>query len=55
MNKLLSALLLGLTPLSAALAHEGHGPEGPHWHATDTLGFVLAAVVIVLAVWLARK
>ena len=37
-----------------ALAHEGHGLSGSHWHATDTLGFVGVALLIALALWLSR-
>jgi hypothetical protein len=37
-----------------ALAHDGHGLFGSHWHATDTLGFIGAAAVIALAVWFTR-
>jgi hypothetical protein len=45
------SLAFVLLPL-AALAHEGHGPEGAHWHASDLLGLVLALAV---AVWLWKK
>ena len=38
-----------------ALAHDGHGLLGSHWHATDALGFVAAAGLIALAVWLSKK
>ena len=34
---------------SAVFSHDGHGLSGSHWHATDTLGFV---VVVAVAVWL---
>ena len=34
---------------SNVFAHEGHGLNGTHWHATDTWGFVL---VVAVAVWL---
>ncbi len=36
-------------------AHEGHGLGGTHWHATDALGFVLAAALVVLAVYFGKK
>ena len=51
-----TALALLAAPLSA-LAHEGHGIEGAsHWHATDTLGFIVAgALVVAAAIWFARK
>lgn len=38
-----------------AQAHEGHGLFGPHWHATDTLGFVALVVGVGAAIWLSRK
>jgi len=38
-----------------ALAHDGHGLTGTHWHATDTLGFAGLAVLVAAAIWLARK
>jgi len=38
-----------------ALAHDGHGLFGSHWHATDALGFVAVGVLIALAVWLSKK
>jgi hypothetical protein len=50
-----------LAPLSAALsclpalAHEGHGLFGSHWHATDALGFVGVAALIGFAIWMSRK
>ena len=48
---------LGLMALPAlARAHEGHGLEGAHhWHATDSVGWIAAAVAIALGVWLSRK
>ncbi|MBL0085781.1 MAG: hypothetical protein IPP44_03530 [Ideonella sp.] len=37
-------------------AHEGHGlGSGSHWHATDALGFVAAALVVAAIVWLMRR
>jgi hypothetical protein len=46
-----------LLTVPAAWAHEGHGLEGAHWHATDAWGFVVAAVVAAVAVvwWRGRK
>ena len=37
-----------------ALAHDGHGLAGAHWHATDTLGLLLVAGAAGLAWWLSR-
>ena len=51
MKKLIAACAtLGL-PLLAA-AHDGHGLQGVHWHASDTVGFVVLAVVAAAALWL---
>ena len=49
-------LLVTLINLSATAtyAHNGHGLVGTHWHATDVLGFVAAALVVGVAVWLSR-
>jgi hypothetical protein len=39
-----------------AIAHEGHGETGTHWHATDVWGFVALAIVVAgaLAWWRGR-
>ena len=50
--------LLGLFVAFAspwALAHEGHGLGTHHWHASDTLGFVLLAVAVGLVLWASRR
>lgn len=39
----------------SAMAHEGHGLEGPHSHATDALGFVVAVLVVAAMIWTGRK
>jgi hypothetical protein len=54
MKHLLPAAI-GLLCTTNALAHEGHGLEGSHGHATDALGFVAVAVGLALAIWLSRK
>ena len=40
-----------------AMAHEGHGADAVHWHATDALGFILATAVGLglLAWWRSRR
>jgi len=40
---------------SATWAHDGHSPQGSHWHATDLWGFVAMGVVLAVAVWHGRK
>ena len=49
-----------LIPLYAigttAFAHDGHGlGTSAHWHATDVLGFVVAAAVLAVAIYLGKK
>jgi hypothetical protein len=43
-------LTLAGLPL-AALAHDGHGLSGSHWHPADVLGFVVLALVAAATVW----
>ncbi len=44
-----------LPALSAsALAHDGHGLFGSHWHATDTVGLLLVGGAAMAALWLSR-
>jgi hypothetical protein len=51
---LLAATAMLLLP-TWALAHEGHGTSGAHWHATDAWGFVMLAVVFAAGVWWSRR
>jgi hypothetical protein len=44
---ILTTMLLAAT----AQAHEGHGLEGAHWHATDVFGFIAALAVVGGLVW----
>ena len=37
-----------------ALAHDGHGMQGSHWHATDLLGLVFGLAVAALT-WRSGK
>lgn len=53
MKRLLAASA-ALLP-AVASAHEGHGPEGPHWHATDAWGFVALGLLVAAALWLGRR
>ena len=52
--KTLASLLLALTA-GASLAHEGHGLNGSHWHASDAFGYAVLGLAVVLAVWAARR
>ena len=38
-----------------ASAHEGHGLGNTHWHATDALGFVVAAALVAVACYFGKK
>ena len=37
-----------------ALAHDGHGMQGSHWHATDLLGLLVGLGVAAL-IWRSGK
>ena len=47
----LFALAIGM---SEAAAHDGHGPSGSHWHATDVWGLVALGGMVAVAIWLSR-
>jgi hypothetical protein len=53
MRQSLGLLMAVASPL--ALAHDGHGLGVHHWHASDTLGFVVLAVAVGLVLWSARR
>lgn len=57
MRLLPSALVTALAALAtSAHAHPGHGAAEPwHWHASDTSGFLLVAVLAGLAIWFSRE
>ena len=49
-------LLLTSAIATAAIAHDGHGLGGSaHWHASDALGFVIAAALVAGAVYFGKK
>jgi len=50
----LLAFFLVLVASAPALAHDGHGLAGSHWHATDTWGFVALAVGLAAAIWFSK-
>jgi len=53
LHRLLPAALCALA--TAAQAHPGHGAASEwHWHASDTSGFLMVAVLAGLALWLSR-
>ena len=51
---------LALAPLLASLAagvqaHSGHGvQQASHWHASDSVGFLMVAALVALVIWLSR-
>jgi hypothetical protein len=51
--KVTTAFVL-LSASGLALAHDDHGLQGSHWHATDVWGFVALGAAIVVALWLSR-
>ena len=51
--KLLSFVLAWLA-CAPALAHEGHGLAGSHWHVTDAWGFVALGAGLAAAIWLSK-
>jgi hypothetical protein len=48
------AFLLAIVVSAPAVAHEGHGLAGSHWHPTDAWGFGALITAFVVAVWLSR-
>ena len=50
------AALLATAAALPAFAHPGHGlPQASHWHATDTLGLLLVAVLAGAAWWFSGR
>lgn len=43
-----------ITPTTLIFAHDGHGFEGSHWHASDVFGFGLLAAAIGISLWFGR-
>lgn len=43
-----------ITPARVLFAHDWHGFEGAHWHASDVFGFALLAVAIGVSLWFGR-
>ena len=55
MPRLISFLPLVLVPVFAQ-AHEGHGIDAAsHYHATDALGFAVAAALVAMAFSFGKK
>ena len=56
MKKTALAFALAFTHFAhTAFAHDGHGLGSTHWHATDALGFVVAAALVAVAVYFGKK
>jgi hypothetical protein len=45
-TQLLATLMVGTLSSWMAWAHDGHGMNESHWHATDSVGWVVAVVVV---------
>ena len=43
-----------ITTTTLIFAHDGHGFEGSHWHASDVFGFGLLAAAIGISLWFGR-
>ena len=56
MKKIAFTLSLALSLMASnAFAHDGHGLGSHHWHATDALGFVVAAALVAVAFYFGKK
>jgi len=51
----IAAALVSSAGAANALAHDGHGLAGAHWHATDVAIFIAAIAAAGVALWLGRK
>jgi hypothetical protein len=49
------AFCLALVACVPALAHEGHGLAGSHWHMADAWGFAALGLGLVAAVWFSKE
>jgi hypothetical protein len=58
MNKSFTIKLIAIqtiiSPYTSIFAHDGHGLQGSHWHASDTFGFAILAAAIGLTLWFGR-
>lgn len=58
MNKSITLKLIAaqavFMPTKVLFAHDGHGLQGAHWHASDATGFVVLIGIIAVTVWLSR-
>ena len=52
-RKLLSSVF-ALMACAPALAHDGHGLAGSHWHVTDAWGFVALGAGLAAAIWFSK-
>ena len=56
MKKTALTLALAIGHLGhTAMAHDGHGLAGTHWHATDALGFAVSAALVAMAFYFGKK
>jgi hypothetical protein len=52
-NRGFALTLVGTSTI--AWAHDGHGLDGSHWHASDAFGLALVAAVVALWLFSRRK
>jgi hypothetical protein len=52
---LTSIALVWLNMVSSAFAHDGHGIDGAHGHASDAWGLVLLGLTLAVAFWFHKR
>jgi hypothetical protein len=40
---------------TSSFAHDGHGLQGAHWHASDAWGFVAGVAAVAIGWFLAKR
>ena len=48
------AIQATIAPAKSIFAHDLHGMQGSHWHASDAFGFVILAAAIAISLWFGR-
>ena len=49
------SLALFSAAATTAQAHGSHGAAQWHWHATDTLGFLMVGALAAVTIWCSRR
>ena len=55
MRKLLATPMFSPFASSSAIAYEGHGLIGMHWHAGDVVGVLAFGALIGMVIWHLRR